>query len=67
MLSDRCLSVCNVVFCGQMVEWIRMPLGVEVGLGQGHVGLDLDPAAPTERGTAASLLQFTDAGAPASV
>ena len=40
MLSDGCLSVCPVclfvtlVYCGQIVGWIRMPLGIEVGLGQ---------------------------------
>jgi len=32
-----------------------MPLGMEVGLGPGHVVLDGDPA-PLERGTAASPL-----------
>jgi len=41
------LSVCDVVYCGQMVGWIKMPLGVEVGLGPGHIVLDWDPAAPT--------------------
>jgi len=31
MLSDRCLSVCNVdVYSGQTVGWIKMPLGTEV-------------------------------------
>jgi len=30
-----------------------MPLGVEVGLGPGHIVLDGDPASPTERVTAA--------------
>jgi len=47
------LSVCNVGVCDQTVGWIRMPLGVEVGLDQGHVVLDGDPESPTERGTAA--------------
>ena len=27
-----------------------MPLGIEVDLGQGHIVLDVDPAAPPERG-----------------
>jgi len=45
MLSDRCLSV-TFVYCGQTVGWIRMPLGMEVGLGPGHVVLDGDPAPP---------------------
>ena len=42
MLSDRCLSVLSVtlVYCGQRVGWIKMKLGVEVGLGPGHIVLD---------------------------
>ena len=37
-----CLSVCLVtlVYCGQMVRWIKMPRGAEVGLGPGHIVLD---------------------------
>ena len=45
VLSDRCLSVCPVVtlvYCGQTVEWIKMKLGKEVGLGPGHIVLDGD-------------------------
>jgi len=38
-----CLSV-TLVYCGQTVGWIRMPLGTEVGLGPGHIVLDGDPA-----------------------
>ena len=41
------LSVCNsvtLVHCGQTVEWIKMKIGVEVGLGPGHTVLDGDPA-----------------------
>jgi len=51
MLSDRCpvCPVCNVVYCGQTVEWIKMKLGVKVGLG--HIVLDGNPA-PPKRGTA---------------
>jgi len=51
MLSDRCpvclcvLSV-TLVYCGQMVGWIKMKLGVEVGLSPGHIVLDGDPAPP---------------------
>ena len=50
MLSDRCLSVCPVylsvtlVYCGQMVGWIKMKLGMQVGLGLGHIVLDWEPA-----------------------
>jgi len=50
MLSVRCLSVSlsclsvTLVYCGQTVGWIKMKLGVEVGLGPGHIVLDGDPA-----------------------
>jgi len=47
-----------------MVGWIKMPLGIEVGLSPGDMVLDEDPAPHTERGTAAHKygLHFTDAG-----
>jgi len=60
MLSERCLSVCPVclsvclscpvclsvtlVYCGQTVGWIKMKLGLQVGLGPEHTVLDRDPA-----------------------
>jgi len=28
------------VYCGQTAAWIKMPLGMDVGLGPGHVMLD---------------------------
>jgi len=34
------------VYCGQTAGWIKMPLGMEVGIGPGHVVLDGDPAPP---------------------
>ena len=39
-----CLSVLSVtlVYCGQTVGWIKMKLGLEVGLGTGHIVLDGD-------------------------
>jgi len=37
-----------------MVEWIKMPLGTEVGLGPGHIVLDGHPAPPPKSGTAPS-------------
>jgi len=54
MLSDRCLSCLSVtlVYCGQTVGCIKMPLGMEIGVGPGHIVLDGDPA-PPKRGTAA--------------
>jgi len=51
MLRDRCplclfcLSV-TLVYCGQTVGWIKIPLGTEVGVGPGHIVLDGDPAPP---------------------
>ena len=57
-----CLSVCPVcpvlsclsvmlVYCGQMVEWIKMKLGMQIGLSPGHIVLDGDPAPPPQSGT----------------
>ena len=34
------------VYCGQTAGWIKMPLGMEVGLGPCHILLDGDPARP---------------------
>ena len=59
MLSDSChvypvLSV-TLVCCGQTVGWIKMPLGMEVGVGSGHTVLDGDlalPPPPEKRSTA---------------
>jgi len=53
MLSDRCLSVClsvTLMYCGQTVRWIKMKLGVQVGLGSGHIVLDGDPAPSPPKG-----------------
>jgi len=64
MLSDRCVSCMSVtlVYCGQTVGWIKMPLATEVDLGPGHIVLDRDPAPPTARGTTAPppLSRFTE-------
>jgi len=52
-----CLPVCSVclsvtlVYCGQMVGWIKMKLATEVGLGPGHIVFDGDPAPPSTKGT----------------
>jgi len=52
ILLDHCLSVLSVtlVYCGQVVGWIKMPLGMEVGLGSGHIVLNGDPAPPLKKG-----------------
>ena len=43
-----CLSV-TLVYCGQTVEWIKMKLGMRVGLRPGHTVLDGDPAPPNRK------------------
>jgi len=40
---------------GQTVGWIKMTLGVEVGLGPDHIVLDGNPAPLPKRGTAHNL------------
>jgi len=37
------------VCCGQTAGWIKMPLGMEVGLGPGDIVLDGDPAPPPQK------------------
>ena len=51
LLSDRLLSCLYVtlVYCGQTVGWIKMPLSREVGLGPGDIVLDRY-SAPTRKG-----------------
>ena len=39
-------------YCGQKVECIKMPLGMEVGLSPGDIMLDGDPAPPQKGGGA---------------
>jgi len=70
MLSDRCLSVLSclscpvclsvtLVDCRQTVGWIKMKLGMEVGLGPGHIVLDRDTAPTQEKGTALNFRTTT--------
>jgi len=54
ILLNRCLSVCPVlsvtmVYSGQTVGWIKMPLSREAGLGPGDIVLGGDPA-PSPKG-----------------
>jgi len=37
------------VYCDQTAGWIKMPLGVEIGIGPGHIVLAGDPA-PAKKG-----------------
>ena len=57
--TDRCLFCLSVtlVYCGQTVGWIKIPLGIEIGLGPDHVVLDGDPGPPPKR--AQQLAQFS--------
>jgi len=63
ILSDRCLPVLPVtfVYCGQTVGCIRMPPGMEVGIGPCHIVLDGDLAFPhgKEHSSPTPLSQFT--------
>ena len=49
-----CVSV-TLVYCGQTVRWIKMNLGMQVGLGSGHIVLDGDPAPLPKKGTEAPI------------
>ena len=51
MLQDRCPVSVMLVYCGQMVGWIKMSLGTEVGLSPDDIVLDGDSAPPTKSGT----------------
>jgi len=34
----------TLVYCGQTVGWIKLKLGMQIGLGSGRIVLDGDPA-----------------------
>ena len=38
------------VYCGQTAAWIKMPLGMELGLDPSDIVLDADPAPPAPKG-----------------
>jgi len=38
------------VYCVKTAAWIKMPLGMEVCLGSGHIVLDGDPALFSQKG-----------------
>jgi len=38
------------VYCGQTAGWFKMALGMEVGLGPGHIVLDGEPAPLPQKG-----------------
>ena len=51
------LSVLSVtlVHCGQTIGRIKIELGMQVGIGLGHIVSDGDPAPPPQRGTASNF------------
>jgi len=48
--GGRAPQISAHVCCGQTAAWIKMALGIEVGLGPGHTVLDGDPAPLLKRG-----------------
>jgi len=48
--GDTAPSISANVYCGQTVGWIKMKLGMEVGLGPGHIVLDGDSAPLPQKG-----------------
>jgi len=44
------------ICCGQMTEWIKMSLGMQLGLGPGDFVLDGDHAPPPQKGGGASQI-----------
>jgi len=43
-MSSVCLSSVTCVYCGHTVGRIKMKLGMQVGLGPGHIVLDGNPS-----------------------
>jgi len=58
VVCSVCLSV-TLVYCGQTVGWIKVKLGMQVGLSPGHIMLDGDPAPLPQRGTAPNFLPIS--------
>ena len=50
------------VYCGQTAGWIKMALGMEVGLGAGHTVLDEDPDPLPKRGQSFPFSAHFDCG-----
>ena len=48
--GDRAPKFSAYVYCGLTAGWIKIPLGMEVGLGPGHIVLDGDPAPLPQKG-----------------
>ena len=50
-IRDRAPEFLAHVYCGQTAGWIKMSLGMEVGLGLRDILFDVDPATPRKKGT----------------
>ena len=48
------------VYCGQTAGWIKMALGMEVGLGPGHIVLGGDPAPLPQKGGLCDIVLDAD-------
>ena len=57
ILCPICLSV-TLVYCGQTVGWIKMKLGMQVGLGPGHIVLDGAQLPCPQKGTQPPIFYF---------
>jgi len=49
-----------IVRCGQTAGWTKMPLGMEVGLGQGDFVFDGDSATPRKKSTTSIVAKRLD-------
>ena len=62
------LFVCvTLVYCGQMVGWIKTKLGPEVGFSPGHIVLDVDPAPPPRQGHSPQFSAYVCCGQTAGL
>ena len=50
------------VYCGQTARWIKVALGMEVGLGPGHIVVDGDTAPLPQKGTDPQFLAHVYCG-----
>jgi len=50
------------VYCGQTAGWMKMALGMEVGLGPDHIVLDGEPALLPKKGTEPEFLSNVRCG-----
>ena len=61
-LKGHSLQFSAHICYGQMAAWIKMPLGMELGLGTGDFVLDGDPVLPPKRGIVPKFLAHVYCG-----